>query len=139
MPLAEVARRMSVMGPELGELALTIVRWVDDYQPGIVACEFVDADGRRHTLIDKVPMFSTDALDATSTYPLWGAVRCTVLRRWTDALGRELLRISTAEPDAVESTEELQEFVVSKKQVNRIPRGHRDPNAQGYMVWVEDE
>ena len=127
------------MGPELGELTVEIVRLVDDYFPAIVACEFVDSDDRRHTLIDKVLVFSTDALDATTTYPLPGAVRCTVLRRWTDDQGRELLRISTAEPDAVESTEELQEFVVSKNQVKRIPRGHREPNPQGYMVWVEDE
>ena len=127
------------MGPELGELRVEIVRLVDDHFPGFVACEFVDSDDRRHTLIDKAPMFSSDALDATSTYPLRGAVRCTVLRRWTDDQGRELLSISTAEPDAVESTEGLQEFVVSKNQVKRIPRGHREPNSQGYMVWVEDE
>lgn len=85
----------------------------------VVACEFVDAENRRHTLIDKVPMFSTDALDDNSTYPRRGGVRCTVLGRWTDDQGRELLRISAAEPDAVESTEELREFVVSKHQVKR--------------------
>ena len=32
------------MGPELGEVAVEIVKFVDDYQPGIVACELVDAD-----------------------------------------------------------------------------------------------
>ena len=103
---------------------------MEDHQPGIVACEFVDAEGRRHILVGKVPIFSTeDSLDANSAYPRPGAVRCTVLRRWTDDQGRELLGISTAEPDAVESTEELEEFVVSKDQVRRIPRGHREPNS----------
>jgi len=27
-------------------LAVEIVRWVEDYQPGIVPCELVDAGGR---------------------------------------------------------------------------------------------
>ena len=124
MPLPEAARRMSVMGPELGELALMIVRWVDDYQPGIVACEFVDADGRRHTFIGKLPIFSTARLDANSTYPQPAALRCAVLRRWTDSGGRELVMISTAEPDDEESTEGLAEFVVPTAEVSRIPRGH---------------
>jgi hypothetical protein len=55
------------------ELAVQIVRFVDDEpQPGIVACEFIDANGHRHTLIDKVPMCSGERLDANSTYPRVG-------------------------------------------------------------------
>jgi hypothetical protein len=128
------------MGPELAELALEIVRWVDDYQPGIVACGFVDAQGRHHNFIGKVPIFSTeDHLDASSTYPRPGALRCTVLSRWKNAAGQELVTISIAEPDGEETTEGLHEFVVSSAQVSRIPRGHREPNAQGVWVWVEDE
>ncbi len=127
------------MGPELGELVLEIVRWVDDYQPGIVACEFIDAEGRHHSFIGKVPIFSTDRLDAGSIYPRPGALRCTVLSRWKNADGQELVRVSIAEPDDEQSTEGLQEFVVSSTQVSRIPRGHREPNAQGVWVWVEYE
>jgi hypothetical protein len=135
-----VASRMGAMGPELGELAVDIVRFVDDCQPGIVACEFVDADDRRHTFIDKVPIFSINAfLDANSTYPQQAAVRCTVLKRWRDTRGRELVSISTAEPDGVESTEDGAEFVVLNTQVSAIPRGHREPNSQGWLVWVNDE
>jgi hypothetical protein len=49
------------------ELAVQIVRFVNDEpQPGIVACEFVDAEGRCHTLIDKVSGFSASLLDASS-------------------------------------------------------------------------
>ena len=79
--------------------------------PGIVACEFVDAEECRHTFIDKVPIFCGDtSLDASSKYPQQGAIRCTVLSRWNDPRGRELLRISTAAPNDAESTGELQEF-----------------------------
>jgi len=134
------AHTIRTMGPERGEIALDIIRWVDDYQPGIVACEFVDAHGHHHRFIGKVPIFSTeDHLDASSTYPRRGALRCTVLSRWKNADGQELVRISVAEPDGEESTEGLQEFVVLSAEVSRIPRGHRVPNAQGVWVSVEDE
>jgi hypothetical protein len=126
-----------MMGPELVELALTILRWVGDYQPGIVACELIDAEGRRHSFVGKLPIWSTDeSLNATSKYPQQGGVRCTALARWNDG---QLLRVSIAEPDDEPSTEGLTEFVVSRAQVSPIPRGHREPNPQGVLIWVEDE
>ena len=87
-------RMISIM-----ELAVQIVRFVDEYQPGIAACEFVEADGRRHTLIDKVQIFSVEPLDANSQCPRSGAARCIALKQWGDAEGRELIRISTLAPD----------------------------------------
>ena len=128
------------MGPELGELAVEIVRFVDESFPGFVACVFVDANDCRHTFLDKVPAFTIDTLfDANSTYPQPGALRCTVLNRWSDESGRELVRVSTAQPDGVESTDGSAEFLVLSTQVSPIPRGHREPNGQQYMVWVSDE
>jgi hypothetical protein len=62
-----------------------------------------------------------------------------VLARWNDNQDRELLRVSIAEPDDELSTEGLTEFVVSGAQVLPIPRGHREPNPQGGLIWVEDE
>jgi hypothetical protein len=115
------------MGRELGELALDIVRWVEDYQPGIVACEFVDAQGCLHSFVGKVPIFSTeDTLDANSTYPRRGALRCTVLSRWRDVAGPDLVRINIAEPDGQESTEGFEEFVVPSAQVSQIPLRFQD-------------
>ena len=99
-------------------LAVQIVKFVDDVQPGVVACEFSDASGRRHTLIDKVPIFSNELLNSLSKYPQDGLVRCEVLSRWRNPDGRELLRISIARPDSVESTEGLAEFVVFSSQVS---------------------
>ena len=99
------------------ELVVEIVRFVDDTQPGAVACEFVDAAGCRHTIIDKVPMFTVESLDAESQYPQPGVVRCVVLNRWLDATGRQVVRISTADPDVIESSEDLSEFVVLATQL----------------------
>lgn len=92
-----------------------------DHQPPIVACEFPDADGRRHEVIDKVWMFSAKTLHAGSEYPQEGAIRCAVLAEWRDATGRDVVRISTANPDQIESTEERTEFVVLRDQVSMVP------------------
>jgi hypothetical protein len=88
-----------------------------------VACEFVDAEGRRHTLIDKVPIFTVELLDATSNYPKPGSVGCEVLNQWEDGKGRKLVRISTAKPFDIESTEGLSEFVVLSTQLPISPEG----------------
>jgi hypothetical protein len=98
-------------------LAVQIVRFVEDTQPGVVACEFVDAEGRRYTLVDKVPAFSAERLDAASAYPQPGVVRCEVVSRWRDGRGRELVRVTADKPDGIESTEGLAEFVVLSSQL----------------------
>ncbi len=104
-------------------LAVQIARFVNDSQPGFVECEFVDAVGLQHTLFDKVPIFSTEYLDANSAYPQPGAADCEVLARWTDNEGRELARITTARPFDIESRQGLSEFVVS---TNQLVRGTGD-------------
>ena len=105
------------------DLNVQTVRFVSDHQPPILACELVDADGRCHTFIDKVWMFIAQTLDADSEYPRSGAIRCAVLDRWRDGHGRELVRSNTADPDFVESTEGLSEFVVLQTQISTLPGG----------------
>ena len=102
------------------DLHVQIVRFVLDHQPAIVACEIIDADGQRHTFIDKVWMFLDQNLNADSAYPLSGAIRCAVLKRWRDASGRELVSVNTADPDFIESTEGLSEFVVLQHQISTL-------------------
>jgi hypothetical protein len=109
------------MPPSMAELRVQITRFVMDHQPPIVACEFPDADGRRHTVIDKVWMFSEQTLDAGSHYPQDGVIRCAVLAEWREAGGRELVQISSATPDQIESTEERSEFVVLREQISMVP------------------
>jgi hypothetical protein len=99
------------------DLHVQIARFVMDHQPPIVACELVDADGRRHTFIDKVWVFSEQTLDVQIEYPQPGVIRCAVLENWRDGKGRELIRINTADPFQIESTEGLSEFIVLRDQV----------------------
>jgi hypothetical protein len=94
------------------ELAVQIVRFVDADQPGFVESVFVDAAGRRHTIVNKLPMFTADDLNAGSSYPTCGTVSCEILDRHRDQTGRKLVRISTAKPYYIEATEGLSEFTV---------------------------
>src|SRR3954451_14163086 len=100
-------------------LAVQIVRFVDASQPGFAECEFVDAAARRHTLFDKVPIFSVEMLDADSAHPGPGAADCEVLARWKDDEGRELARVTTSRPFDIESREGVSEFVVLVEQLVR--------------------
>ena len=49
-------------------LVIEIVRFVKEDFPGWVECKFADVNGRRHTLVDKVPIFGLEALSAASKY-----------------------------------------------------------------------
>jgi hypothetical protein len=101
----------------LKNLDVQIVRCADDqHYPVWVECEFRDAEGRRHAIIDKVPVFTLGHLDSKSVYPQPAGVRCEVLNAWHDA-GRELARITIDSPDHIESAEALSEFVVLAAQL----------------------
>jgi len=103
------------------ELAVQIVRFIsDDPQPGTVACEFVDAAGHRHTLIDKWPICSSKILDAHNAYPQPGIVRCEALARWQDAMGRDVVQITLRRPDGIESSEGVSDFVVLSTQLSAV-------------------
>jgi hypothetical protein len=100
------------------ELAVQIVRFVDhEPQPGLVACEFVDAEQRRHTIVDKCLIFSATLLDDRSTYPQPGGFPCEIIAQWRDAQGRDLIRVRTGR-GGIESTEGSSEFVVLPGQVH---------------------
>jgi|SRR5260221_1631994 len=94
------------------DLTVQIVRFVDGGFPGWVECEFVDSEGRRHVIIEKVPMVTLKDLDSNSEYPTSGIVRCEVLERYQNERGQELVHVSTAMPWSIESTEGVSEFTV---------------------------
>ena len=100
------------------KLAVQIERFVDAHQPGWVEAEFVDAAGKRHRFLDKVPIFTINDLDATSRYPQLGHVRCEALSESRDVHVQIVVRINTARPDGVESTDGLSQFTVFPGQLS---------------------
>lgn len=99
-------------------LAVEITRYVDDHFPGWVECVLLDADGTRHTFVDKVPVVTLANLQSDSDYPQPGSVRCEVEAQWIDDDGRCLVRVSTGRPDGVESSDGASIFVVLAGQVD---------------------
>jgi hypothetical protein len=106
----------------MAQVSVQIVRFVEEHQPSIVACELVDAEGHTHTFIDKDAIFTTGySLFAESQYPQPGWIRSEILERWQDANGEELVRISTAKPDGVEACDGRSEFIVRASQLVEHP------------------
>jgi hypothetical protein len=105
-------------------LAVQITRFVDGHQPGWVACEFNDAQGVRHTFLEKVPIVSDQTLDATSEYPQPGMLPCRVLARSEDPLGPKKIRIDFHSLDLT-TAEGTSEFLVLPTQLWDIERTER--------------
>lgn len=98
-------------------LKLQVLRCVDESFPGWAECQFVDAEGRRHVIVEKVPVLFVDWPGLGTPLPPVAEARCEILERWRDAQGRELLKVTTGRPDWIETTEGLVEFVVEKSQI----------------------
>lgn len=65
----------------------------------------MDATGRKHSIIEKIPVVSREDLDAVSKYPRPGTTRCEILNRYQDDKGQELVCITTSRQFSVETVE----------------------------------
>jgi hypothetical protein len=100
-------------------VTVSILRFVDEHQPGFVECALVDALGQSHRFVEKVPIVIDQALWSDSTYPSVGVLACQIEAEFTDAAGRLLARIDTEHPYHVESTCGTTKFVVLVSQLVR--------------------
>jgi hypothetical protein len=95
------------------EIEVSIMRWVDDHNPGWVECQLTDAFGMNWHFVDKLPIFSADSsFDSTSQYPQPGILACEILGGKVDSLGRNISLIDTSEPWSVESVDGTTRFWV---------------------------
>jgi hypothetical protein len=100
-------------------LRVQIVRFVDEEpQPGIVESQFRDAQGELHSIIDKVPLFTSADLWSDSDYPQPGFIECRVLERKPGA-GGNLARINIGAYH-FEVTSESPEFMVRESDLAEI-------------------
>ena len=100
------------------EVSIEFIDW--EPQPGIVKCSLYDAWNNRHVFIDKIPIFTDLDIFPEDSYPQRGAIRCELVRGWTDNTGRKILTVSTEKPDGVETTTEKAEFDLLEKQINYL-------------------
>ena len=94
-----------------------IVRFVDEYQPGIVECKLIDASGCQHTFIDKLPIFTAADLWTDSTYPQPGVIACIQVDRQRNSQGLEIVTIDTEQPWHVETVSGQTRFDVLPEQL----------------------
>lgn len=97
-------------------VVIEIRRYVDDAQPGWVECGLTDAAGQSWLFIEKVPIVTTEDLDADSRYPRPGIIACQLVERRRED-GREVAVIDTELPWHVEATTGETRFVVSSEQL----------------------
>ena len=98
-------------------LAVQIVRLIDEHSPGFVECVLIDAEGGQHEFVEKGPVVSTSDLRSDSHYPQLGYIGCVIEEEWLDELGRKLVRVSTIKPWSIESVTGASAFTVFKKQI----------------------
>lgn len=114
------------------ELRVSVLQVTDDAFPGFVVCELRDSSGRVHRFEDKWAIFSEEA-HLSLRLPVPGYIRCRVVTALHAPDGGDLLRVSTVEPDNVESLEGETEFLVARNQVrlvreaDEVDRSHGPP------------
>lgn len=72
-------------GSMLG-LRVSIVRWVDDHQPGWVECHLTDYWDQSWVFVEKAPVVSAEDLGPETTYPRPGVIACELVERSFDAI-----------------------------------------------------
>ena len=83
-------------------LRIEISRFVGEGQPNVVECMFIDGHGKKHSIIEKAPVVSSEDLNAYSSYPRAGVVACHVLQRKKHG-DSEIVEIDTEIPWHIES------------------------------------
>ena len=116
-PIRATCREERAYNSILMQLRVQIVRYVEDYFPGIVECELLDVAGHVHTFIEKGPVVSDKWPGPEDKYPMNGNIRCEILEKWRDPDGRDLVRVTTEKPDYVETKDGMMEFVLLSSQV----------------------
>ncbi|MEO8043055.1 MAG: hypothetical protein ABI646_10625 [Acidobacteriota bacterium] len=100
-------------------IKVEITRFVDDHQPGFVECLLIDAHGKEHLFIEKVPVVTLSDLNESSSYPAEGVIGCEVLKGSLDT-DIDIITVSTEQPWGIESTEGLLVFDLRSGQLIEV-------------------
>lgn len=91
---------------------VVITCYVDDDQPGWVEFVLRDEAGRDWIFREKVPIVTTESLDARSQYPAAGSLRCEVLHGGRASQAGGVVEIDTERPFGVASIDGATRFSV---------------------------
>lgn len=94
-------------------LKVNIIQIIDfSFYPGICEAVLVDAQGKEHHFIEKIPIVTAEDLDLTTIFPVQGGIRGEIVERLDN-----MLKVSIEKPDHVESVEGISEFWVDKNKI----------------------
>lgn len=106
----------------LKAISMQITKVIDDSgYPTFVECILVDARGKRHEFIEKVPVLSVEHITTESEFPIESKFACEVESEWVDSSGLTLVRVNTQKPWGVESTSGVSVFDVLASQLDEMP------------------
>ena len=105
----------------LMHLIVQIIRMTDPSFPGWVECLFHDAFAQEHRVIDKVAIFTEQALNENDVYPRSGEIACQMVREWRDETGCERCLINTLHPDGIQALNGETQFDVFRHQLRPPP------------------
>jgi hypothetical protein len=104
-------------------IKVRITKFVDyNAYPGWVECRFVDAWGHEQTVIEKVPIVSSQLSDENSKYPQNGHLACEILEERVIETGI-ITRVTTEKPWCIVSTAGEMIFEVRPEQVETFSSG----------------
>lgn len=103
---------------------IVIIRFTDPTNPGWVECNLTDAFGKDWKFIEKVPVVSSEYIDATAQCPRPAVIACEIIQRRQESDGRTILTISTEKPWGVSSTTGKSGFDVLPRQLTVLPSPH---------------
>ena len=98
-------------------LRIDIIGFVDESFPGFVRCAFADANGNRHTFIEKIPVVTTDDFWSDSVYPQQGTVPCEKVESLNGGTDRGLVRVTIGIGDSTDSPGYSEQFIVRESQL----------------------
>jgi hypothetical protein len=98
-------------------LRVDIVAFVDESFPEFVRCAFADANGKRHTFIEKIPVVTTEDLWSDSIYPQQGTVPCEKVESSVGGPARGLARVTIGVGDSMDLPGYSEQFIVRESQL----------------------
>lgn len=99
-------------------LRVEILGFVDESFPGFVRCAFADAEGKRHTFIEKVPVVTTRDLWIDSVYPQQGTVPCEKVESFEGGTISGLVRVTIGVGDSMDSPSYSEQFIVRESELS---------------------
>ena len=99
---------------------MEITRFTDDSQPGWVECRLTDARGIEWLFEEKVPVVSSEHLDAQSEFPRPGFFACRIIKHWCDEIRRSIVTIDLDQPWGIETSTGLSRFDVLADQLAQL-------------------